>query len=951
MAYPTDRVQLFDRDMNPLRELAPSEVFSRVRTEEINGEHSLVITTTRRLEEGWRALTVDGTGKWREWVLTEPDQLHESGKTAVGTYRFVWSLQYDLTYSYYHDTGMAVSIGLGMSTTAIEAAGHVLEGVAGWSVGPCDAADIAAGTGCVFIRESAWSKLSKLVECSGVEVDSVIEVSNLYGVTARKLCLNAHVGSEEALRRFDWSEDLTSIRRTPSPGPYYCRVVPLGKGQTEYADDDETTYEYPIDITEEPDGQGGFHTYYIQDDEAAIAFRIKAGDGTYVYPTIAVTYSEDDPELVLNAALKELYDYTRPSVTYEASIAQFAQAGMDAHGVALGDEVQCVDYGFNPDAALRIQGRVIKIEVDELSPETTTQLTIGELRDSMTDLLKDMGKSLDQLQANNDRINERMRSMTTARYIDELLDRINAEINATGGYAYFVPGEGIITYDVAVADPLVGSEASQVVQVKGGSIRIANSKKTAFAGIDDWEWTSVFTADGINSSLVRAVQIISGYIGDATNSNYWNLDTGELVLRMFYNTTSGSETLKSGDSILTKHGYMAIVDASVYSQLTDGAWGGETRYLPGLKVSNRGNPSSQNPLGAEKSYIMLLPYGADYRAVAGTNYRDCILAKHSLYIWGAFDDTGGNPSKILMEPGRIYMTGDSGPYLVLDSGSIAIKGNRSTFYTSDYYYKFLHQAAVPHNFLAKTNFEEEVTVGDVFTATPSSSALGEVTVHGRLSIDSYTTASTSGGYLYVPHVLVGDATSSDGTLYVYGKTECRGTLYCSGTVTGTIKSRDVKTDNYGNVLLYCYETPSPMFGDIGSGITDADGICYVQIDDIFSETTNLKNGYQVFLQKCGNGDIWVSEKHPNYFVVQGTPELPFDWEVKAMQKDYENTRLDATDLYMSQETAQNESKVVASYIERENDAIREELSRVTNDYETVYDFIDTIEQMYAHDAA
>ena len=38
--------------------------------------------------------------------------------------------------------------------------------------------------------------------------------------------------------------------------------------------------------------------------------------------------------------------------------------------------------------------------------------------------------------------------------------------------------------------------------------------------------------------------------------------------------------------------------------------------------------------------------------------------------------------------------------------------------------------------------------------------------------------------------------------------------------TGT-KNRVVPTENYSNRLQYCYETASPMFGDIGEGITDA----------------------------------------------------------------------------------------------------------------------------------
>lgn len=926
MSYPIDRVQLFDRDMNPLRELAPSEVFSRVRTEEVNGEHALVIVTTRRLEEGWRALTVDGTGKWREWVLTEPDESHESGKTAIGTYRFVWSLQYDLTYSYFHDTGEGVSIGMGSDTLASVAAQHVLEGVAGWSVGPCDAPDIAAGTGCVFIRESAWSKLSKLVECSGVEVDSIIEVSNLYGVTARKLCLRSHVGNEEALLRFDWSRDLTGIRRTPDPGPYYCRVVPLGKGETEYADDDETTYEYPIDITEEPDGHGGYYPYYLQDDDAALAFRIKAGDGTYVYPTIAVSYSEDDPELLLNAALAELHDYTRPGVTYEADVVQLAQAGMDVRGVALGDEVQCVDYGFNPDAGLRIQGRVLKMEVDELSPETTTQLTIGQLRDSMTTLMKDMGQSLDDLQRNNEKITDQMRSMTTARYIDELLDRINAEINATGGYAYFVPGEGIITYDVAVADPLVGSEATQVVQIKGGSIRIANTKNTQFSGIDDWNWRTVFTANGINADLITTLHAIAGYLGNATNSSYWNLDTGELITRRQYLPNYFMESRISNVTISSDDWF----DLTGYVAPRSDIYGFRTAYV---NIDNNGN---ETPL----SYIAFYPQGSNYRS-SGSYQWDSIASSHSLAIWSGMEDPSGK-SLIFMNPNLIDIAA---------GGDVSYGGSRST----------------PR--LSLTN--SEITAYGSFICNDGLTASNAATFNkgatfggGTVSIGSVLTATYSSSYSRYTGISTGDISSSGtidcstlnvgtsssngnarvyGNLYVYD-----GTLSCSGTVSSNIKSRVIDTENYGDRLLFCYETATPMFGDIGSGHTDEDGYCYIELDDRLRETTRLDKPYQVFLQKCGDGDLWVKEKNPAYFVVRGTPNLSFDWEVKARQVGLESIRLEEKNIYLSDQdgvaeagrTATKMSEEYGDYLARaiaESEAIEELYDDPVSQLERIYD--------------
>jgi len=89
--------------------------------------------------------------------------------------------------------------------------------------------------------------------------------------------------------------------------------------------------------------------------------------------------------------------------------------------------------------------------------------------------------------------------------------------------------------------------------------------------------------------------------------------------------------------------------------------------------------------------------------------------------------------------------------------------------------------------------------------------------------------------------------------------------------------------------LNAYETTTPYFGDIGSNATDANGQCVIYIEDIFSETIETED-YKVFIQECGDGKLYV-EKYNDYFIVKGTPNLPFDWEIKAVQKGYKNTRL------------------------------------------------------------
>lgn len=111
------------------------------------------------------------------------------------------------------------------------------------------------------------------------------------------------------------------------------------------------------------------------------------------------------------------------------------------------------------------------------------------------------------------------------------------------------------------------------------------------------------------------------------------------------------------------------------------------------------------------------------------------------------------------------------------------------------------------------------------------------------------------------------------------------------SVTGK-KSRAVNTKSYSRRLLNAYETPAPMFGDVGEGTIGVDGKCYISIDPIFLETIASGCKYQVFLQKNGKGDVWVSERHETYFVVEGTESLNFSWEIKARQKDYEYDRID-----------------------------------------------------------
>lgn len=134
-----------------------------------------------------------------------------------------------------------------------------------------------------------------------------------------------------------------------------------------------------------------------------------------------------------------------------------------------------------------------------------------------------------------------------------------------------------------------------------------------------------------------------------------------------------------------------------------------------------------------------------------------------------------------------------------------------------------------------------------------------------------------------------------------------GSLYVSGS-----KHRVVDTDDYGKIMMNAYETPAPMFGDIGDGEMDEIGYCYIALDEKFTETLDSSSEYYVFLTKYGAGDLYVAEREKNYFVVKGTANLQFAWEIKSVQKDYNTERMDTYQSETAMETYNSDSIDYAS---------------------------------------
>lgn len=480
------RIMVFNRLDAYVCDLDPARILELRSVEEINGEHALTIVTTHQLEKTNRIVLNDGMGIWHEYVITGIVDTHETDQGIVTEYYCVWSIQYDLSCTFVNDQyGCGIVPGhASVMHPARDGLTIALSTTNRWQIGTITVTSEAAAS---FYRQSGWEAIQTVLEKWGGELQATITVGQ-DGVVSRAVDLLAHVGASNATRRFDYGHDVASIKRTVSEDVWPCRIVPLGASQ----ETDEGGYTRRPTIESVNDG-----VIWLQDDTAAPYTRVPDGNGGWEYPTMIVendTYEE--PADLKAWALANITDYTRPKVSYEASVVQLARAGMNAHGVALGDEVVIVDREFGGEG-LRISARVVKQECNLLDPSDTV-LTIGNVTDKLSSQLSDLSRQLNELaeQVSNASIYQ-----SGAAWVSNLLSRINAEANATGGYFYYTEGQGVRCYDAAVSDPTVGAEASKVCEMRGGNIRIANSKTAQ----GDWEWKTVFISGRILAELIDAI--------------------------------------------------------------------------------------------------------------------------------------------------------------------------------------------------------------------------------------------------------------------------------------------------------------------------------------------------------------------------------------------------------------------------------------------------------------
>lgn len=111
------------------------------------------------------------------------------------------------------------------------------------------------------------------------------------------------------------------------------------------------------------------------------------------------------------------------------------------------------------------------------------------------------------------------------------------------------------------------------------------------------------------------------------------------------------------------------------------------------------------------------------------------------------------------------------------------------------------------------------------------------------------------------------------------------------------KERVVQTENWGSRGMAAMESPEPLFFDAGSGVLDEGGVCCIESNPIYEETTSTTVERRWYVTPTAPGELWVEKKSWGA-VIHGPPGLTFDWMVGSIQRGYEGVYTEvSTDRY------------------------------------------------------
>ena len=493
------RYMIFDRWGNPLGDLPYA--IKAIRTRATDGTDTLDITTIGEINKDERIVFKDSMGRWAEYLCQSTQTARAAGMPVTVAY-CTGSIA-ELSRTYIEDKR-------NRNANAKACLAKALEGTR-WAVGTVETGTLTGTADLSFYHCTVLEAVQKTADTYGLEVQTEVQPDPTGNRIGRRIIhLVEHRGSANTTKRFEYGKDLTQIKRDIDSGDVITRLYGWGKGIEQTNDQGEATggYSRKISFADVNNGKP-----YVQDDQALANWGIPGPDGTRHHSEASVDFPDcEDPQELLNLTKAALKTRATPVVSYTADVTALGQAGLSAEGTDVGDSVQIIDTSFA--APLRLVGRILQIEEDLAGSLADTKITLGNIRQSYTQRLAAQQQALDKLVSNSGAWNSAAGG--TGPYMKDLIDRINQIMNATGGYTYLKPGQGIYVYDKPE-----DQNPTQCIHIGGGYWRIADHRKAN----GDWDFRSLANGKGIFADA-----IYTGLLSDAAGYNSWNLDTGDFRL-------------------------------------------------------------------------------------------------------------------------------------------------------------------------------------------------------------------------------------------------------------------------------------------------------------------------------------------------------------------------------------------------------------------------------------
>ena len=496
-------------------------VSAATHTDALDGTDELNITCAEDLVKGDRVVWIDLQGVCHEHIVDTIDRVHdddgapETQAVCINSVNETWDDWLD-------DKRPSGSVSVALTSILADTR---------WEVGTCDQGGTASRT---FYHISVREGIAELLETWGGELETTI-VHNGAGIVARRVNIRALRGNQSSAKRFTWTKDLVSVKRSMASDNPKTRVYGYGKG-----------------VKTEGGGYGRRLTFgdinggkdYVEDAEATEIWGHPDGEGG-ILPAVASYVNEqcEDAAQLLQETKDYLKQVKEPKVTYTASVIDLYAFGRSWKGVGVGDDVAIIDKGFSEEG-VRLHGRVSQIERDLLTGDAT--VTFGTLTDTMADMWQSVSNALKGNSQQNALYDAA--AGTSVSWLQQLQAALNAQFNAVGTYRVETFELGTIYSNVPIDAlnglPLRSTSGMWAVNLNGMGLRLASG----LTSDGQWDWKTfltggMVTADLINAGTMRADRVRAGLLTDEKGKNFWDLTTGEFSLSA--TATVGGDTVQS----------------------------------------------------------------------------------------------------------------------------------------------------------------------------------------------------------------------------------------------------------------------------------------------------------------------------------------------------------------------------------------------------------------------